>query len=408
MRKLVVFVGLRGAAAVAGFLLTFVIAKVYPEEVSGEVFYFMSLMLSVSAIGRLGGDVQLVRQSSALVGQGQEHQARSVLFVALAMSAVVSFVAVVVLWLLGERVGILPAGIDYLLVAIGSVATGVLFATTEQLKAFLKLNRSILLQGVFPPLLVMVLLALFTGVAPVSLSVTLAYCVAAFVALGSVISVGGAQWAAGRSVVYDYVRGAISYAPKAIAAYVYPQLPVLVAGAWLAAGDVKAVSVIIKVGMVIGLPVVAINAYIAPKIARAHGAERGDELRILYSKVMKYSLVSGVILSLLAVTLSFNILRFFEIDSGSGYWLALSLVIIGQLVNAATGPSSIFAAMMRLDPILNMASLLLVGAFFVFLFLVSLFYESGFAVLAAYSIAMIIENVIVWLSVRNRLGRISA
>lgn len=401
---MVYFFILRLAAVGASFFLTLFIAKYLPAESAGLALYFISLVVSASAIGRLGSDVQVVRQISTLLHRGDIDVARQISYQALLATIASSIVVVILVVTIGQSMGWVSDTISVGLLGMAVVSVTILYTSTEILKANLALNASIVLQGVLPPFVIVGFMEI-QHYEMLLASVAWGYLIPSVIAaVWLVVSMDGISHPVLR-VNKEYVLGTLSYAPKASVAFLVPHLPVLWAGWMYTAIEVEAIAVIVKVSMAIALPVVAINAFFSPTIARLYAEKNAAGLKSIFYKSVIFSSVTGLFVAVL-ITLSYgHIADYFDIDKEE-FFLPYMIVIGAQVANVITGPSSVFSAMMKKDFLLNSSAFALLGVFFIVAYF-SL--DMGaLGVLMAYASALVIENFILAFGVvmeLNKLGK---
>lgn len=403
MRKLIVYIVLRAGAALTSFLATFWIAKSYASEKSALILVSLSLVLSVAAISRLGADVQLLRQASVSIQENDQGHVRAIFSTALIFCLALGVVGIGVLELFRGDLGGMYSVASFASISIGVVGVILLYLATEMLKALLYLNLAILLQAVLPYLLLVFLVAEFSGFSG-DLAVASAFMLSGIFALAWVIFLLRPFRLDFRKVRNSsFVEGTLTYAPKAVIAFIFPQLPILLAGVLFLSDDVEAISVMLKLVMAVGLPVVAVNAFYSPLVARAYGARDFAGISALLVKSQLLCATSGFLVGALIWLAIPEILNFFDLPAE--YSWPIKVALLAQLVNAITGPASVFSAMMRMDGFLSLASLFLLATFAVGLFL---FTQYGpVSVIYAYALALVTENILVYCYCRYRLGKMS-
>ncbi len=103
-------------------------------------------------------------------------------------------------------------------------------------------------------------------------------------------------------------------------------------------------SVALKVALLISLALTVVNTISAPKFAELYWSEQYEALQKIMSQSSKLIFVFSFFPALLIMIFSTQIMSIFGSEFSSG-GLALTLLVIGQVVNAATGSVGIFLNM---------------------------------------------------------------
>ena len=273
----------KGIGALASTIFTLFIAYWFGKEVSGDIFWFVSIVIVVSVSSRMGFDLKVYRELGAILKfQGTNEAGRfiaegmlgqgALLLLASILTALAlylngiflnGFIIAVIFWGLGylvsvylrvvvsNHVGLLfENSITYVLFVLFC-----LFATTEDAKLDLNFAGQVFLLASISSLLI--------GIAILKAHTKLTLKVQSL-------------WHG----YYSYGGGI------GLLVFGYNQLPVIIGG-WISPADLSEVVISIKIMLISGIGLMAISSYVQPRFGAAFEAEDYVDLEKLgeYSNI---------------------------------------------------------------------------------------------------------------------------
>lgn len=280
----------KGIGALASTIFTLFIAYWFGKEVSGDIFWFVSIVIVVSVSSRMGFDLKVYRELGAILKfQGTNEAGRfiaegmlgqgALLLLASILTALAlylngiflnGFIIAVIFWGLGylvsvylrvvvsNHVGLLfENSITYVLFVLFC-----LFATTEDAKLDLNFAGQVFLLASISSLLI--------GIAILKAHTKLTLKVQSL-------------WHG----YYSYGGGI------GLLVFGYNQLPVIIGG-WISPADLSEVVISIKIMLISGIGLMAISSYVQPRFGAAFEAEDYVDLEKLYLFSLKSALATCV------------------------------------------------------------------------------------------------------------------
>lgn len=183
---------------------------------------------------------------------------------------------------------------------------------------------------------------------------------------------------------------------------IYGQSDILVLGTLLSPGEVGGYASAAKVAVLAAFGLEIVNFRYAPLIAKAH-ASGPEALQKIITVAVRRVLIFTIPASFLVFIMADKILLLFGEDFSSEATLPLRILIVGQLVNALSGPVGFVCSMTRLEANLfrvSVASMILnVVANII---LISFYGVIGAAIATAFSMA--VRNIVLMFVVEVKLG----
>ena len=118
----------------------------------------------------------------------------------------------------------------------------------------------------------------------------------------------------------------------------------LLVGLFMTAADVGVYTAAVRLASLAAVPLIAVNAILAPTMAGLFGSRDRERLRETYARFTWATLVLGLVLGSALILLGHNLLAFFGPEFEVGY-AALVIITIGHVVNAGTGSSGVLLGM---------------------------------------------------------------
>ncbi|WP_337918778.1 hypothetical protein, partial [Vibrio cholerae] len=118
---------------------------------------------------------------------------------------------------------------------------------------------------------------------------------------------------------------------------------ILLSKLFIDSGDISILSICIRVSLVLNFLIIGCNVVLSPQIARLYNVD----IKLLQNIIkvsLKYLYVVVLPLSLVILLFSNEILKLINIDY-HGYGYILNILLVGQIINALTGPSGYFLTM---------------------------------------------------------------
>jgi O-antigen/teichoic acid export membrane protein len=153
-----------------------------------------------------------------------------------------------------------------------------------------------------------------------------------------------AREAAAKTPVRDWLKLAMPFLFIAICFGLLTHCDLLMVGFFLSASDVAIYQAASRTAALVSFPLFALNALVAPMIARLHAENRLRDLERAVSIATRAVFWPSLVAALLAIAGGGYILGIFGPAFEAGH-LALSILILGHIVNVGTGPVSYLMTM---------------------------------------------------------------
>ena len=144
--------------------------------------------------------------------------------------------------------------------------------------------------------------------------------------------------------VHEWLKLAMPFLFIAVCFGLLTHCDLLMVGFFLSASDVAIYQAASRTAALVSFPLFALNALVAPMIARLHAENRLRELERSVSIATRAVFWPSLVAALLAIVGGGHILGIFGPAFQAGH-LALSILILGHIVNVGTGPVSYLMTM---------------------------------------------------------------
>jgi O-antigen/teichoic acid export membrane protein len=144
--------------------------------------------------------------------------------------------------------------------------------------------------------------------------------------------------------VHEWLKLAMPFLFIAVCFGLLTHCDLLMVGFFLSASDVAIYQAASRTAALVSFPLFALNALVAPMIARLHAENRLRELERSVSIATRVVFWPSLVAALLAIVGGGHILGIFGPAFQAGH-LALSILILGHIVNVGTGPVSYLMTM---------------------------------------------------------------
>ena len=402
---------MRGLGPVSAFLLTLVLARTLGASATGAFYITTTLMTCCAIVARLGFDNALQRYAGGAAQRGDWATVKGVYRQACRITGGLGAVAAAVLVALAVPLdnGLLAGEHRALLtlVALAVLPFTWLGIQAAMLKAIGHPAWGGFIEVGALPLMTLALVAISMLHGPLSLY-TLAGCYLAAAAASALLG----TWlllrrlpAGDEATPIDRHRLLGSCLPLTVIElfnYVILWSPLLLLGAFASSSEAGLYNVAHRLAAQLGLIALVFASISAPRFAACHQARKYNELQelaISHTRIMTlFSLLPAAVLLLCAEP----ILSLFGVEFTQAGGV-LVILVIGQLINIATGPTGYLLSMSGHERILR--NLLLVIAPITLALSVLLISAHG-ALGAAWAVclSMVLQNLICCWQVKHRLG----
>jgi O-antigen/teichoic acid export membrane protein len=402
-----VYVGaVQAVGIILGFWSQVILARTVGPEIFGSYSYIWSLAMIFGTLFGFGLPVLGTR----LISEGLEGKNHSLVrgvsifgvTFPLVMSSLVTLVFFLAMPLLGVEETVRFDTISQALLLVPALCAILLL--TNFFKAWGLPVFSHVPIGLFIPVLLIIYSSGYEGSTP-----NLAGLIR-FLAFGMIVVLAVALFVAWKGVIktenVDLLRGEKIFSGKKWLILAFPLLTValarvlqahsdlLILGLYIVPGDLGAFSASKRIAFFVGAILVASNAIIVPKIARLHSSGKTLELQSLLTKITTITTFLAIIVALFIALFSEFLLALFD-PSFSEKSAILTILVIGQVLNVAFGPTAFLLSMTGNEKVLAKAMLISMVITTTLTFLLI----SNFGMLgAAYGsvLCALIWNFIVW------------
>ncbi|MGA3156501.1 MAG: oligosaccharide flippase family protein [Steroidobacteraceae bacterium] len=336
----------KGIGITAAFLSSVLIARILGAEQAGWVALGQTTASVVSTLALLGIDSAAMRELSGLVARGAGSRAQELVATAFGgacLTAAAIIALSLIATLLAQDVGGLSSQ-AYTFVLIGIVAAVGLAGsrlTGELLRATGSVGAAVWFQTACGPLI------LLSGVL-VWHALLSDYLAVWMVVVGEGAS---ATWAiawwrktwsrpAGRlqlRTLATLLRAGSSMFLIGFGTVLIGWIEMMALSHWSDSRSIALFSAAQRVASLVALPLLIINLVAAPRYAALYATRSLAELRILVGKVIMLSGLLGLPLLLVVLFFGSGVLDLFGPQFGAAN-LSLRVILVGQLINLATGP----------------------------------------------------------------------
>jgi O-antigen/teichoic acid export membrane protein len=358
-RTILAGTGQSAVGLVVAILATFG-AQVLITQIQGPVAFGIVTLATQGALvlgyfSRFGMDMAAVRRVAIDVGQGERSRVRAIVSRASTISTVASLVVAALVFVLAEPVArsFAPADVEGATLAFRAGALAIPFAALVQVylgatRGLKIMRHTLYVFWMGQPLLWLALIPLGWLVARSVGLTTLAYAVSWILATGwaaylwyrETRGFGGEPPLAGE--VGDLMRYGAPRAPAALFSQLLFWTDLFVLARFVGvAGDVTQADVGIyaaaaRAAQVILLFIISVSLMFSPFVADLHARGERDKLDRLYKWLTRWTLAATLPIFIVLAVAPGSALRLFGGEFGAGA-LALNILLLGQLVNVATG-----------------------------------------------------------------------
>jgi O-antigen/teichoic acid export membrane protein len=398
----------RGLGAIAGFILSLVVARLMPVAESGLFFLGLTVVVVLATVGLLGLSSSLLRFIGAHHADSDWPAINAVAATALRWSG--AFLALLSLALyftapwIAEHIFKKPEfGLVLMGFSPGVFFFGLTMLVAHQLQAIRRTTQSIVILSIAIPLgtgLGLLALGLETGLAAAILYTVMA---------ATALVLGSLWWRRARPTAE---RGRVD--ARLLWASCFPLWIVmlmalavqwsgqLIAGVWVPAEEVAHFAVAQRTAMLVSFILIAVNLVVAPRFAALHAQQKHAELEQLALRATRLMTLFALPVILLICLFPGWIMGWF----GEAYRSSAPLLVIlavGQLVNVVTGSVGFLLSMTGherdLRNVVLISGPLAIGAA---LILTPFFGVTGAAIATALAVAC--QNLLAVYRVKQRLG----
>ncbi len=340
----VLFLRITGAAL--SFIYTVAIARQLGANDAGQYFFAFSLVMFLSTLARIGLDNAVLRYTSIAVDQENWIGVRRIFRTVIGVVAMLSFAIAVPVVFFAPQISTgmwnsTGSASMLRLLAVSIVPFSLMTILSEFLRASGKLTASVLVSSILHLATGLILLTPLVrefGPSGAALTFSVATTISA--------SVGIYWWRQG--VIHRPMTGhtiplgplldsakhlfVIALAGQAVIVYA----PTILIGVWGTAKDVAVFSVANRIGMIVGLMLVAANIVVAPRFAKLY--ERRDLKRLgeVGRSISVVLAIAAALIVLFGIMFSKSLMGIFGEDFRTG-GTVLTVILAGQFINVATG-----------------------------------------------------------------------
>jgi len=363
-----------GLASVSAILIGVILGRLYGAEITGLYYLTISVGTGATFLARFGLDLLLMRKIAAPWAMGRHRYVRSMILRTTGMMLVTGIAVGLSLWLVAP---ILAADVFHRpdlaqplrLVAFGAPMLALVYLAGQALRGmqYVALGNGIsdALSRVFISAalagLILIGLPASTGVAvsayllgsglALLLGATVLVARLRAVVRGRVPSSGTDPDSDGRDLK---IRETLPFLWITLIEFVFTLSPVLVGGVFLSATSIGILSVAMRLALVVSFVHRSISLAIAPDFAVLHQKNEIHGIRGVFFPALIVSVVAGMPVAGVLFIFAPGFLAIFGADFVDGS-LALRILVVGQLVNAATGAAGQYLMMTGRERLLRSA-----------------------------------------------------
>ena len=341
------------AGIVVRYLLVFIIARLFGAEGLGTYTLAIAFASAAALLGRVGLDRASMRFTAFYRAQNQLAGVVGVnLFAAVATGVLGCVVAVLLALASGplesawHLVG-LGSALRLVAIAVPAVALGEVWR--DGLRGFQDVRLASFLEKIAIPgstasfILVLLLVRPSNALIAVGAAVG-AYWFAALIA-GVVLYREVRQIpAAPMLALGPWMSFAVFLSLEGSLLFLLQWSDQLLVGLFLNATDVGIYAAAVRLAALAAVPLLAVNSILGPTVAALHGRGAYERLRQTYARLTWATGASGLCIGLGLIGLGSFALGLFGPEFAGGY-LALVIVTVGHIVNAATGSAGVMLGM---------------------------------------------------------------
>jgi len=409
-QSLLAFV-VRGFAAVSGFILTYLLAINLGAEQAGYFFLAFAIITFLSAIGRVGLDQTVLRQTAiGIVGNST-----TVIFSVLKKSLLISGLLSTLLWffvfflsdyIAVELFGKLGLASPLRSISFGLIGLSLLTLVAMSLQGLNRILNSVFVLSLAVNTLFILFLLLFdfSTAAAAAFLYSILTVVVFFGALFFWIIVAPVKKYKNKEVVSWTIifNSCLPLSVVMIMSQLIHWSGQLIAGAWIDPMEFSQLVVAQRIAMLASFVLIAVNLVVAPRFVKLHSQGDMDGLKELVAYSVRLMLFFSIPILIIMIFFSKQLVGLFgpEYTGGAKF---LQILAIGQFINTASGSVGYLLTLTGNEK--SMRNTMLIAGFFAVaasLILVPLYGATGGAIATA--LAVVLENLIAVWFVRRRLG----
>jgi O-antigen/teichoic acid export membrane protein len=394
------------------FVLALLIARLYGPEGLGVYTLALAFASGAALVGVLGMD----RASTRFVALHRaRHEAGAVVGLARFATVVTTLLSAALAVLLFAAADAIERGwhqpglagpVAVMALAVPAIALGAVWR--EGLRGFQDVRLATLLEKVGIPGLTAV--ALLAAVATGASGVTAAAVAVALAYVATGVVAGAQLWKRvagpiGAAPIYQrrtWTRFAALMSLEGVLLFVLQWTDQLMVGLFLDAHQVGVYASALRLAMLVAVPLLAVNSIMGPTAASLHGAGETERLRVTFARMTWATAVVGLLVGAVLIVAGPFLLGLFGPEFVAGY-PALVVLVVGQVVNAATGSVGVVLGMTgHAGRLFVNAGLTAVLTVVLNVLLIPLFGIVGSALATSISLATV--NVVRTIQVRQVLG----
>ncbi len=346
---------LKMSGMLLGYLIVLIISRQYGAEGIGVYNLTLSIMMFIAMIGSMGMNVSILRYVGQFNKSDEEYNLKLLYRYAVELVVPFSILLGVLLYFFAGAIAenffhnpIYKPALEFAAFIVPFLALHNI--SVEFIRGLKELKVSEFLRSVNAPV-INIFLLIFLGMFLVNELLPI-YTLSVGIVLSSTFAflfiIKKIQIVKSKKVnEFSKNEFIITSAPMmitVIASYLIGNVPLFMLETYSTTYEVGVFSVVIKVATLISVILVVVNTISAPKISELYWSKKYDELQIVVNHTSKLILISSLILAAIIIPYANHILLIF----GEGFIVggfALILLVFGQIINAATGPVSIFLNM---------------------------------------------------------------
>lgn len=405
---------LKMSGMLLGYVVVLMVSRMYGAEGVGFYSLSVSVLTFLAMVSALGMNVSILRYVGQFNKADEAHKLKLLYRYALQLSLPVSLVVSALLFWFAEAIATYVFGNGTYTQALRFVALMVPFFTLQEIsvefiRGLKKLKVSEYLRSVNRPLFNIVLLG---ACAYLSFSDIMA----PLYTLGVGIVAGGI-------IAYMYIQKHLRYIADtpsesfnkrallntsvpmmvtALTSYMMGNISLVLLEIYTTTEEVGIFSVAFKIATLISLTLMVVNTISAPKFSELYWGQKHKELQQILDQSSKLIFFSATAFSVLILVFDKQILALFGTQFVEGS-MALTLLVIGQMVNAMTGSVGVFFNMTGKQNIFQLLSLLSLFTTIIFGLVLIPKYEI-FGAAISFLIGVVTKNIIAAEYIRIKYG----
>lgn len=403
---------LRLVGAALAFVYTSVITRQIGVENSGYYFLSLAAVMFLSTVARAGLDNAVIRFAAVTADQKNWIGLKGIFCSIVGLVGILSFIIAVPVVVyapeISEHVWSNPAASPILrFFAISIVSFSLMTILSEFLRAIGELTASVLVSSILHTVAGIALLTtLFHGFDASGAALT-------FLIATSFSAVMGALWWLRCINLQPMVGHRLSLSPilqsskhlfviALVGQAIIPFAPTILIGFWGTAEDAAIFSVATRIGMIVGLMLVAVNIVVAPRFAQLYEHRDLERLEGFARSISVFLAIVAALIVGVGVMFSEPLMGVFGEDFRAG-GNVLTVILAGQFINVATGSVGVLLMMTGLERQLKQLTITSCGILIVLCFLL-IPHIGGLGAAVAVAVSTAILNLSALYITQLRLG----